>query len=252
MRFVAGDYDGARALWLAALEQNEALGDDVEVGRLNTQLGSWANAAGDPQTAIGYLEAAADMLHDEEFIRLIALGNLAESYEQTGDLESARSTALYVLEAQRGIGDRDGVAYMSFTLASIALAQDELAESHRRLVECLTVAAEVGFVEVTGYALGVAAALALALDDPDDAALLIGACQESFGRMGGAPNVNEASRQAAVVASLQGKLEGADAAIDHGRTVGVEEAGAVAFDLSARIADQPPAAEPEGSAAGGQ
>ena len=235
MRYVAGDYDGARALWLAALEISETLGNDVEVGRLGTQLGSCANAAGDPEAGIRYLEAAADMLPDEEFLRLIALGNLAESYEQTGDLERAWATALHVLEAQRGIGDRDGVAYMSFTLASIALAQDELAESHRRLVECLTVAAEVGFVEVTGYALGIAAALALAVDDPDDAALLIGACHETFDQIGGSPSVNEASRQAGVVASLREKLEEADAVIDHGRTVGAEAAAAVALALGSRI-----------------
>ena len=59
---------------------------------------------------------------------------------------------------------------MSFALASIALAEGDLAESQRRLIECFTVATEVGFVELTAYALGVAGDLALALDLPDDAA----------------------------------------------------------------------------------
>ena len=125
---------------------------------------------------------------------------------------------------------------MSFTLASIALAQGDLAESHRRLVECLTVAAEVGFVEVTGYALGVAAALALELDDLGDAALLTGASRESFERIGGSPTAYEAARQAAVVASLREKLDDADAAIDRGRTIGAEAAAAVAASLGSRIA----------------
>ena len=236
MRNQAGDFDGARALWLEALETYETVGADVEVGRMLNQLGSWANSVGDPHAAIPYFEAAAAKVSDEEFLRLIALGNLAESYEQTGDLERARPTALHVLEAQRGIGDRDGVAYMSFTLASIALAQGDLAESHRRLVECLTVAAEVGFVEVTGYALGVAAALALELDDLGDAALLTGASRESFDRIGGSPTAYEAARQAAVVASLREKLDDADAAIDRGRTIGAEAAAAVAASLGSRIA----------------
>lgn len=236
MRNQAGDFDGARALWLEALETYETVGADVEVGRMLNQLGSWANSIGDPHAAIPYFEAAAPKVSDDEFLRLIALGNLAESYEHTGDLERARPTALHVLEAQRGIGDRDGVAYMSFTLASIALAQGDLAESHRRLVECLAVAAEVGFVEVTGYALGVAAALALELDDLGDAALLTGASRESFERIGGSPTAYEAARQAAVVASLREKLDDADAAIDRGRTIGAEAAAAVAASLGSRIA----------------
>jgi predicted ATPase/DNA-binding SARP family transcriptional activator len=249
MRTAAGEHEGARALWLAALETYERLGTEVEIGKVLVQLGSGANAAGDPQAGIEYSTAAVERLGDEEFIRLIALGNLAESYEHTGDLERARATALYVLEAQRAIADRDGVAYMSLTLASVALAQDDLGESHRRLVECLTVAAEVGFVEVTGYALGVAAALAFAVDAPDDAALLIGASRESFARTGTSPNAYEASRQEGLIASLHDRLEDADAAIERGRTMGAEAATAVAFALGSRL-EPTGAAEPEGSAAG--
>ena len=71
------------------------------MGRVHAELGALENAAGDPQAAIRYSETAAEMLVDEEFIRLIVLGNLAESYEQTGDLERARETATSVLERQR-------------------------------------------------------------------------------------------------------------------------------------------------------
>ena len=200
MRLVAGDFDGARTLWLSALEEYQRLGIEIEVGRVYAELGALENAAGNPEEAIGYSETASQMLAHEEFIRLIVLGNLAESYEQTGDLERARTTAMSVLEAQRAIADRDGVAYMSYTLASVALASGDIAESHRRLIECLTVAAEVGFVEVTGYALGLAADIALALDDLQDAAMLIGACLERFAQLGVAPHVREGDRQARVVA----------------------------------------------------
>ena len=176
------------------------------------------------------------MLGEEEFIRLIVLGNLAESYEQTGDLERARATAVSVLEAQRAIADRDGVAYMSFTLASVALADGDLAESHRRLIECLTVAGEVGFVEVTGYALGLAADLAVALDELDDAALLIGACLERFDQLGVAPHVREGDRQARVVASLEERLAGAGDAVARGRAIRLDEAVGLAHALAARRA----------------
>ncbi len=236
MRLVAGDYVGARALWLSALETYEQLGIAVEVGRVYAELGALENAAGNPQAAIGYSETAAEMLADEEFIRLIVLGNLAESYEQTGDLERARATAVSVLEAQRTIADRDGVAYMSFTLASVALADGDLAESHRRLIECLTVAAEVGFVEVTGYALGLAADLAVALDEHDDAAMLIGACLERFDQLGVAPHVREGDRQERVVAALEERLAGAGDAIGRGRALRLDEAVGMALALSARRA----------------
>ena len=88
MRLVAGDFDGARTLWLSALEAYRQLGIDIEVGRVYAELGALENAAGNPQDAIGYSETASRLLSDEEFIRLIVLGNLAESYEQTGDLEA--------------------------------------------------------------------------------------------------------------------------------------------------------------------
>ena len=154
-------------------------------------------------------------------------------YEQSGDLGRARETAHRVLEAQRRNGDRDGVAYMSLTLASVALAQGDIAESHRRLVECFTVAAEVGFVEVTGYALGVAADLAVVAGAREDGALLIGACRENFERLGVTPHTPEASRQARVVATLRETLDDADAAIERGMSLGVDAAVALAMALDA-------------------
>ena len=234
MRLVTGDFDGARDLWLAALDLYTELGDRVEIGRVHAELGALENAVGDPRASIRYSETAVELLPDEEFIALICLGNLAESYEQTGDLDRARETALRVLEAQRRTGDRDGVAYMSLALASVALKQGDLAESHRRLVECFTVAAEVGFVEVTGYALGVAAELAVELGASEDAALLLGACRESLSRLGVTPHAPEAARQASVGAALRETLADADAAIARGTTLAPEAAVAVALALDAR------------------
>jgi tetratricopeptide (TPR) repeat protein len=235
MRMAVGDFDGARALWRSASAMYAQLGNDVEVGRTYAELAACANASGETVEAIEYGERAAAMLAQEEFIHLIVLGNLAEAYEQTGDLVRARETAHRVLEAQRKNGDRDGVGYMSFTLASVALAEGDLDESHRRLVECLTVAGEVGFVELTAYGLGAAAALAVALGALDDAAFLIGACQDSFERTGVTPHASEASRQARVVASLREELAEPDEAIAAGASAGSDAAVAVALALGSRI-----------------
>ena len=91
MRLVTGDFDGARTLFLSALEAYTELGDTIEVGRAHAELGALANAVGDPQAGIRYSETAVEMLEGEEFIQLICLGNLAESYEQSGDLGRARA-----------------------------------------------------------------------------------------------------------------------------------------------------------------
>jgi len=235
MRMSAGDYDGARAAWLEALEIEREVGNAMAVARIHAELAALWNAAGDPQTSIDYGTVAVELFGEhEEFLRLIVLGNLAESYEQTGDLVRARSTALEVLEAQRRIGDRDGVAYMSFALASIAFAQGDLAESHRRLIECLTVSGEVGFVELTGYALGLAADLAVALGLPEDAAVLLGASQESFSRSGGTPQVHEAERHARVAAAVEEGLDDADEALARGHGLRQEQAVGLAIALDAR------------------
>jgi predicted ATPase/DNA-binding SARP family transcriptional activator len=236
MRMAAGDYEGARTLWLSALEEYTELGIEIEVGRIHAELAALSNASGDPRAAIEYGEAAVEMLADEEFLRLIVLGNLSESYEQTGDLDRARSLAVSVLEAQRAIGDRDGVAYMSFTLASVAIADGDLPEAHRRLIECLTIAAEVGFVELTGYALGLASELALRLDALQEAALLIGACRARFAQVGSEPHVNEAERQARVTAVLEDRLGDAAATMDRGGGLRPDEAVALALGLDAREA----------------
>ena len=231
MRMSAGDYDGARAAWLSAMETFEELEDGLQIGRIHAELAALSNAAGDPEAGIEYGRTADELLADEEFLRLIVLGNLAESYEQTGDLALARSTALGVLEGQRRLGDRDGVAYMSFALASIAMAEGDLAEAHRRLIECFTVASEVGFAELTAYALGVAADLALALDDPDTAATLLEAARERFGRIGGAPQAHEVERHARVAARVDELLEDPEQAFARGRDLRPDEAVAIAFAL---------------------
>ena len=80
---------------------------------------------------------------------------------------------------------------MSFTLASVALASGRPRESHRRLIECFTVAAEVGFVEVTGLrarARGGACARARRPRGRGDAD---GACLERFDQLGVTPHVRE-------------------------------------------------------------
>ncbi len=236
MRGVAGEYDGARALWLAALEIYTELGETVETGRMFSELGYCSIAVGDVKTAISYYEQARDALADEDFVLQIVLGNLAEAYEQTGDLEHARETALEVLEAQRRSGDRDGVAFTSFTLASIALAAADLDEASRRLVDCLAIAEEVGYVELTAYALGLAAALALALSSYGEGAQLIGAARELLRQIGVTPQAIEAARHAGVMEALNDELDNASSLIEGGAELDVHTAVALATGLGSAIA----------------
>ncbi len=233
MRMSSGEYDSARAAWLEAMAIFTELGNELQIGRVHAELAALSNAAGDPKAGIEYGVTAARIFADEEFLRLIVLGNLAESYEQTGDLERGRAIAVEVLESQRRIGDRDGVAYMSFALASMAAAQGDPAEAHRRLIECLTVAGEVGFVELTAYALGVAAELALVVGKPETAALLVAASREGFSRVGGTPQVHEAERHERVLVSFAGRVD-IEPALERGRALRQDEAVALVMSLDAR------------------
>ncbi len=232
LRNVAAEYDAARALWLEALLIYESLDDAVQVGRVNAELGTTAIAAGDPRLGIEYSTAAVEHPGTDEFVRLIALGNLAECYEQIGDLERARTTALEVLAAQEASGDRDGVAYMNFSLATIELARGELRESQHHLAECIRVAEEVGFAELVAYALGVAAALALRIDEAEQGALLLGASLESFLGLGVTPQAREAERHAEVLSELEDWLDDAAGAVARGRATELAEA----VDIAVRLA----------------
>ena len=70
MRLVTGDFEGARTLFLSALEAYAELGDTIEVGRAYAELGALANAVGDPRAGIEHSETAVEMLSGEEFIQL--------------------------------------------------------------------------------------------------------------------------------------------------------------------------------------
>ena len=104
-------------------------------------------------------------------------------------------------------------------------------QAHRRLIECFTVASEVGFAELTAYALGVAADLALSLDDPDTAATLLEAAREHFGRIGGAPQAHEVERHERVAARVDELLDDPEQAFARGRDLRPDEAVAIAFAL---------------------
>jgi tetratricopeptide (TPR) repeat protein len=240
MRGVAGEYDDAMALWLQALEIYEEQGEAVEAGRMLSELGYCCIGAGDHEAATSYYERARDRLAvtDEDFVLQIVLGNLAECYEHTGDIERARTTALEVLEAQTRSGDRDGVAFTSFTLTSIALAAGDLGEAHRRLVDCLVVAEEVGYFEVTAYALGLAGALAVALGSNEEAALLIGASSELFRQLAVTPQAVEAARREKVVEVLAERLDDAPSRIERGTELDKDAAIEVATGLGTALADR--------------
>jgi len=241
MRGVAGEFDEARRLWLEALEIFREQGESVQIGRMLAELGYAEIAVGDFESAISYCEQSRDALvgTGEDFVLQIVLGNLAECYEQTGDLERARTTALEVLEAQTKSGDRDGVGFTSFTLASIALASGDLGEAHRRVLDVLSASEEVGYHELTAYALGLAAALAAALGSNEEAALLIGACQELLRQLAVTPQAAEATRQAGAVDTVTRELDDAPSLIARGSALDREAAVGIATALGTGIAGEP-------------
>jgi hypothetical protein len=144
-----------------------------------------------------------------------------------------------VLEAQRHIGNRDGVAFTSFALTSMAGGRNDLAEARRRLLECFWVAAEVGFVDPNAYARAVASEIALAIGASEQAATLLGASQEGFDRIGGTPWAHDKGTTRAHAHGAAGTLgrpgrRPRHRALDRGRALRVDEAVALAAALDTR------------------
>ena len=96
-------------------------------------------------------------------------------------------------------------------------------------------AEEVGYHELPAYALGLAAALALALESFEDAALLIGASRESFHQLAVTPQAIEAARHARIVEALD-EIDDVQSLIDRGSALDREAAAGIATGLGAAFA----------------
>jgi predicted ATPase/DNA-binding SARP family transcriptional activator len=242
MAFAAADHARSRALWLEALPIFERLDSAREVARAHMELGANSHAEGDLARALEYYETSRSLLEpvDDPNAMGVVLANLGSVYEELGDVDGAISATTEALELARTIGDEDGIAISSLNLATYDLARGDVAAAAEHALTAIERAIRLAYREVTAYALGIAARVALETGRAVDAGVLGGAFLELFAAIGTEPQRAEAQRHEATLEGVA-RVTDVDAAVARGRSLTVDEATDLARDVlsAALVGPQP-------------
>jgi predicted ATPase/DNA-binding SARP family transcriptional activator len=238
MSFTAGDYARSKSLWQEALPLIESLGDQRDIGRALGELGACHHAEGDLTGATGYYESSNEALEraGDRQSQGVILSNLASVYHTLGQLDRARETSHAALRIAEEIEDADGIAFSSLNIAEIELDDGQLAATARGLTDALDGALRLGHREITAYALGLTARLALAIGRVEDAGTLSGAFLEQFRAMGTTPQPENAQRNEELRSAVAPLID-LDAALERGASLTADETTSLAHDeLAAAVA----------------
>jgi tetratricopeptide (TPR) repeat protein len=232
MAFAAADHERSRALWLEALPLFERLGSPREVGRAHMELGTNWHAEGDLARALECYETSRTLLEqvDDPNAMGVVLANLGSVYEGLGDVDGAIRATTEALELAHTIGDEDGIAISSLNLATYDLARGDVAAAAENALAAIERATRLAYREVTAYALGIAARVALETGRAEEAGTLGGAFLELFAAIGTEPQRAEAQRHAATLEAVA-RVTDVDAAVARGRSLTTEEATDLARDV---------------------
>jgi len=232
MAFAAADHGRSRALWLDALPLFERLDDRRETGRALMEVGATWHAEGDLARAIEYYERSRDVLRetDDQLAVGVVLSNLGAVSHALGDLDGAQSAAEEALGVAESRGDEDGIAIASLNLATIHLDRGDLPSAAGRVGVSLDKSLRLTYREVTAYAFGVAAEIAVRERRAEVAAVLCGAFLELFRTIGTDPQPEEAERHARTLAVAAEQID-VDGAVERGKRLTADDAAALARDV---------------------
>ena len=235
MAFVAGDQERSRARWLEALPLFEQLGSAREVARARMELGTTWHVENDLPRALEYYEAARDALAgiDDPNAMGVVLANLGAVHHALGDLDRAEEATTAALALAEELGDEDGFAISSLNLATLEVERGRLDVAAEHAAVALDKALRLSYHEVTAYALGIVAAIALESDRPQEAGVLSGAFVELFRTIGTEPQREEAERHEATMEGAR-RLIDVDAAVERGKALTLDEAAALAHEVLSR------------------
>jgi predicted ATPase/DNA-binding SARP family transcriptional activator len=226
-----GDYALARALREANLADYRALGEDLNVARMQHELASVHLMEGDHARAAAlYDESIAYFQAVGETLRLgIALANRAETAYAAGDTATCRRLATEALEHQASWDDTESMAVTLVTLARVALDEGEPEEARLSLVRATELAVEIGHREVLAYCLEGVAELRVA-EHPGAAATLLGAADALLDEVGAAVQSHQRTAFELLHEALLAVLGPEETAARRlaGRQLSVEEATALA------------------------
>src|SRR5262249_13844587 len=143
-----------------------------------------------------------------------------------GQLPAARSLLEESLELRRELGDQDGIASSLHGLGLAALVRDEWTTAHSLFLESLRVRAALGDRGGAAGGLEGLAAVAVASQQPDRAALLLGAAEAQREALGLSLSAHERAGGIDRLAALLSQIGDAAHAGQRqaGRTITLEEA----------------------------
>jgi predicted ATPase/class 3 adenylate cyclase len=212
----------------------ERSGDPGLLSRSAQSLAAVTALGGDPEKTIRFgLEAVRYARRTSDpFTLSVALGNLADGYQDIRDYRASRETLEETLALNRQLGVVSHQAHTEHNLAQVLLLLEEFDEARRLFSTALPVLHEHGNEALTGHALQGFAFLALRDGRMERATKLYAACDGLHKRIGFVPRdaVQElAQLQSEPITSRRGE-PGIDKAWAEGAAMTVDEA--VAYALS--------------------
>ena len=201
----AGDGETAWAEWSTALELFRTLGDEDNIARCTAELGAAASTMGRLEQSTALYEEAIVLFErlGQRGRHATSLSNLAALKARAGDAAGSAAVGLQAIEIQRELRDLDGLGVALTNQARVALALDDLDGARAYLHESMEIAERIGYHMLLAYALGAAAEIARRGDEPERAALLLGASHGLFASIGLELPDEEAADQEGTVVPLR-------------------------------------------------
>lgn len=200
--FRQGDTRRAAELLQESLDLYRDLGDEEGIARSTAELGGIAITEGDLDRAAALYEEAVPLFRTQGYPSRVAagLGNLGTIAHMRQAFATAVAYYEEAIELAKETGDIDGAAVNLHNLARSELALRRAGPGLEALRESLTIARRIGYREVIAYCIGGLAELAMIEDDPERAALMLGASDRLFREIGAVPSPDEAETRERVAA----------------------------------------------------
>ena len=204
-----GDQDRARMDYLSSWSIYEQLGDEPQIAVVLRGLGEIAQDDGNQSLAKSYYEHSLAISHSMKDAEgtSIAVSHLAILDFLQGDHDHAIALCRETLEIARELGNRRIMAISLTTLGFALWAKGDLEQAEMQLRQALTLQAALTDPRIAQYSLVGMALLALAGDQPDRAAKLLGAADALRGRMGISLPPSQRSHYDLLVESIRLELD---------------------------------------------
>ena len=233
---IQGDYPEATRLAEESLQLARAHGDTGRIANALSNLGAIALAGGDSKKARPLLEEAVGLSRelDEKPVAARAINNLGDLALTVGEYARAETLFQESLELLRELGDTSNVARSLFNLGAAALQLGQHGRARSRFRESIGLSHKMEDKEDLAWCLEGFAALAVAEEEPDRAARLLGAAGGLLEAMGGEFKPFERLLHEETVVSVRGRLtpHSFDAGWAEGKSLSLEQAVEYALETA--------------------